>query len=97
MSEDIVRLAMRGGMRFSRWSALPEKMISMRRISVPTLILQESCRDHEIIASNRMDNLQQRNGQRLVMASFRGPQQGPSSEYSYRQAFGKVSFSKWGL
>jgi hypothetical protein len=56
-----------------------------------------AARDHRIIASNRMDNLQQRNGQRLVMASFRGLQHGPSSEYSYRQAFGKASFSKWGL
>jgi hypothetical protein len=88
---------MRGGMRFSRWWELLEKMIWMRRISVPTLILQRSYRDHRIIASNRMDNLQQRNGQRLVMASFRGLQQAPSSEYSYRQAFGKASFSKWGL
>ena len=31
-----------------------------------------------------------RNGQRLVMESFQSPPQGPSSEYSYRQAFGKA-------
>ena len=63
---------MPGAMRFSRWSALPEKMISMRRISMPTPIPQRSCRDRRIIASKRMGKLQQRNGQRLVMGSFRG-------------------------
>ncbi|MFZ1094147.1 MAG: hypothetical protein WAN75_33885, partial [Xanthobacteraceae bacterium] len=70
--------------------ALPEKMISMRRISVPTPIPQRSRRDHRIIASNRIVKLQQRNGQRVVMASFRGLRQGPSSEYSYRRAFAKA-------
>ena len=64
---------MPGGMRFSRWSALPEKMISMRRISAPTPIPQRSCRDHRIIASNRMGKLRQRNGRPLVVGSFRGP------------------------
>ena len=34
---------MRGAMRFSRWSALPEKMISMRPTSVPTPLLRRSC------------------------------------------------------
>ena len=81
---------MRGGMRFSRSWALPEKMISMRRISVPTPIPQRSCRDRRIIASNRMGKLRQRNGQRLVMESFQSLRQGPSSEYSYRQAFAKA-------
>jgi hypothetical protein len=81
---------MHGGMRFSRWWALPEKMISMRRISVPTPIPQRSRRDHRIIESNRMGKPRQRNEQRLVMGGFRGLQQGPSSEYSYRQAFAKA-------
>ena len=81
---------MRGGMRFSRWSVLPEKMISTRRISVPIPTPQRSCRDHRIIASNRMGKLRQRNGQLLVMGSFRRLQPSPSSEYSYRQAFAKA-------
>ena len=63
---------MPGGMPFSRWSALPEKMISMRRISMPAPIPQRSRRDRRIIASKRMGKLRQRNGQRLVMGSFRG-------------------------
>jgi hypothetical protein len=74
---------MPGGMRFSRWWALPEKMISTRRISVPSPIPQRSCRD-------RTGKLRQRNGQRLVMGSSRGLQQGPSSENSYRRAFAKA-------
>ena len=80
---------MRDGMLFSRWWELPEKMISMRRISVPTLVLHRSDRDHRIVASNRMDNLQQRN---LSAGGEKLPdlQQGPSSEYSYRQAFAKA-------
>ena len=53
---------MRGAMRFSRWSALPEKMISMRQISAADPIPQRSCRDHRIIASNRMGKLRRRNG-----------------------------------
>jgi hypothetical protein len=52
---------MRVGMRFSRWWALPEKMISMRRISVATPIPQRSCRDHRTIASKRMGKLRQPN------------------------------------
>jgi hypothetical protein len=66
-------------------------MISMRRISVPTPIPQRSRRDHRrIIASNRMGKPRQRDEQRLVMGGFRGLLQGPSSEYSYRQAFAKA-------
>ena len=42
---------MRAGMRFSRWWALPEKMISRRRISMPAPIPQQSRRDRRIIAS----------------------------------------------
>ena len=42
------------------------------------------------IASSRMGKLRQRNGQRMAMESFRGLQQGPSSENSYRQAFAKA-------
>ena len=64
---------MPGGMRFSRWWALPEKMISTRRISVPTPIPQRSCRDHRIIASSRMGKLRQRNGRQLVVGSLPGP------------------------
>ena len=61
---------MRGGMPFSRWSALPEKMISMRRISALPPSLQRSCRGR---AANRMGKLRQGNGQRLVMESFQSP------------------------
>ena len=50
---------MPGGMRFSPWSASPEKMISTRQISTPSPILQRSCRD-------RMRNLRWRSGQRLT-------------------------------
>jgi hypothetical protein len=81
---------MRGGIRFSRWSALPEKMISMRRISLPTPIPQRACHDHRIIASNRMGKLRQRNGRFLVMGSFRRVRPSPSSEYSYRQPSAKA-------
>jgi hypothetical protein len=77
---------MHGGMPFLRWSALPEKMISMPRISALPPSLQRSCHGR---AANRMGKLRQGNGQRLVMESFQSPQpQGPSSEHSYRQAFG---------
>jgi hypothetical protein len=79
---------MRGGMRSSRWSALPEKMISMRRISMPIPIPQRSHRDHQLSASDRMGKLRQRNGQ--MMENFRGLRLGPSSEYSYRQASAKA-------
>ena len=79
---------MHGGMRFSRSSALPEKMISMRRISALPPSLQRSCHGR---AANQMGKLRQGDGQRLVMESFQSPQpQGPSSEYSYRQAFGRA-------
>jgi hypothetical protein len=50
---------MPGGMRFSPWSASPEKMISTRQISTPSPILQRSCRD-------RMRKLRWRSGQRLT-------------------------------
>jgi hypothetical protein len=63
---------MRGGMRFSRWSALPEKMISTRRTSVPSPIPQESCRDRRIIAGNRTRKFSQRNEQHLVIGSLPG-------------------------
>src|SRR6266566_4124662 len=49
--------------------------------------LQRSCHGR---AANQMGKLRQGNGQRLVMESFQSPPQGPSSEYSYRQAFGRV-------
>jgi hypothetical protein len=79
---------MPGGMRFSPWSALPEKMISMRRISALPLSLRRSCHGP---AASRMDKLGQGNGQRMKVESFQSPQpQGPSSEYSYRQAFGRA-------
>ena len=83
---------MHGGMLFSHSSALPAKMISMRRISVPTPILQRSCRDPEIMASKRMDKLRQRDRGRLFQT-----QQELPSEYSYQQAFGKAWLSNWRL
>jgi hypothetical protein len=67
-------------------------MISMRRISVPTPILQRSCRDPEIMASKRMDKLRQRDRGRPFQT-----QQELSSEYSYQQAFGKAWLSNWRL
>ena len=42
------------------------------------------------IASSRMGKLRQCNGQPMAMETFRGLQQGPSSESSYRQAFAKA-------
>jgi hypothetical protein len=83
---------MHGGTPFSRWSGLPEKMISMRRISVPTPILQRSCKDPEIMASKRTDKLRQRDRGRPFQT-----QQELSSEYSYQQAFGKAWLSNWRL
>jgi hypothetical protein len=65
-------------------------MISTGRISVSIPTQQRSCREHRIIASNRMGKLRQRNRRLLVMGTFRRLQQGPSSEYSYRQAFAKA-------
>jgi hypothetical protein len=77
---------MPGGMRFSPWSALPEKMISMPRISALPPSLRRSCHSP---AASRMDKLRQGNGQRMKVEGFQSQQpQGPSSEYSYRQAFG---------
>ena len=80
---------MRGGMRFSRSWALPEKMISMPRISAPPQARSG--------AATTPDHRKQSNGQATaakrtapVMESFQSLQQGPSSEYSYRQAFGKA-------
>ena len=50
--------------------------------------LQRSCHGR---AANQMGKLRQGNGQRLGMESFQSPQpHGPSSEYSYRQAFGRA-------
>ena len=66
------------------------KMISMRQISVPTLMLQRSDRDLRIVTSNRIRNREQRKLRCAVVESFRHLQQGPSSEYSYRQAFAKA-------
>ncbi len=63
-------LLMRGGMPFSPSWALPEKMISMPRISALPPSLQRSCQGR---ATNRMGKLRQGNGQRLVMESFQGP------------------------
>ena len=48
---------MRGDMPFSRLWALPEKMISTRRISVPTPIPQRSPRDKRTVASSRTGKL----------------------------------------
>ena len=62
-----------------------EKMISMRRISVPSPIPLRSCPDPQIMASKRMDKLRQRDRGRPFQT-----QQGLSSEYSYQQAFGKA-------
>ena len=59
---------MRGGMRFSRSWALPEKMISMPRISALSPSLQRSCHGR---AANQMGKLRQGNGQRLVMEASR--------------------------
>jgi hypothetical protein len=81
---------MHAGMRFSRLRALPEKMISMRRISMPIPIPQRSPLDKRTVASSRTGNPRQRNGQPMAMETFRGLQQGPSSESSYRQAFARA-------
>jgi hypothetical protein len=81
---------MPAGMRFSRWLALPEKMILTRRISVPTPTPQQSCHDRRITASSRMGKLRQGKGRQLVVGSFRALQRGPFSESNYRQAFAKA-------
>jgi hypothetical protein len=81
---------MHGGMPCLRWSVLPEKMISMRQISVPGLLPQRSCRAPRITASKLMNELRERNRERPVMRSLQTVQQGLSSEYSYRQAFGRA-------
>jgi hypothetical protein len=48
--------------------------------------LRRSCHSP---AASRMDKLRQGNGQRMKVEGFQSQQpQGPSSEYSYRQAFG---------
>ena len=79
---------MPGGMRFSPWSALPEKMSSMPRISALPPSLRRSCHGP---AASRIDKLRKGNGQRMKVESFQSPQpQAPSSEYSYRQAFGRA-------
>src|SRR6516225_3261464 len=48
---------MRGGMPFSRWSGLPERMILTRLTSVPAPMPQRSYRQHRINASNRTGKL----------------------------------------
>jgi hypothetical protein len=78
-------------MPFSRLWALPEKMISMRRISMPIPIPQRSPLDKRTVASSRMGKLRQGNGRRqLVVGSLQALRQGPFSESSYRQAFAKA-------
>jgi hypothetical protein len=47
---------MRDGMRFSRWWALLENLISTRRILRPPPIPRRRCRDHRILARKRMGN-----------------------------------------
>jgi hypothetical protein len=81
---------MRAAMPFSRWSVLPEKMISMRRISMPARIPPPSPRDHRISASIRMGKLRHRNGQQQVLGTLRGLRPGQSSKDRYRQAFAKA-------
>jgi hypothetical protein len=76
---------MHGGTPFSHWSGLPEKMIWMRRTSVPGPLAQPSRRDPRMIASKRMDKLRQRDRGRPFHTL-----QGLSSEHSYRQAFAKA-------
>jgi hypothetical protein len=61
----------------------------MRRISVPGLLPQRSCRGPRIIAIKRM-KLLERNCERPVMGSLRTLQPGVSSECSYRQVFAKA-------
>jgi hypothetical protein len=79
---------MHGGMPFSRSSGLPEKMISMRRISVLPPSLQRSRHGR---AANRLGKLRQGIGQGQVIESVQSPQpQGPSLKGSYRQAFGRA-------
>jgi hypothetical protein len=78
---------MRGAMRFSRSSALPEKMIWMHRISVPTPHLQRSCHGR---AGHRMGKLPQRDREPIAIAGDQRQQQSPSSENNYRQAFAKA-------
>jgi hypothetical protein len=77
-------------MPFSRLWALPEKMISMRRISMPIPIPQRSPLDKRTVASSRMGKLRQGNGRQLVVGSLQALRQGPFSESSYRQAFAKA-------
>jgi hypothetical protein len=58
------------------------------RISALPPSLRRSCHGP---AASRMDKLRQENGQRMKLESFQSPQpQAPSSEYSYRQAFGRA-------
>jgi len=80
---------MRGGMPFSQWSALPEKMISTPPISVRPPIPRRSCRGG-MIAYNRMGKPRRRNDQPPATGSFQALQQGPFSERSYRQAFARA-------
>jgi hypothetical protein len=77
-------------MRFSRWSALPEKMISTRQISAPTPIPHQSWRAHRITASSRMGKLRQGKGRQLVAGSLQALRQRPFSESNYPQAFAKA-------
>jgi hypothetical protein len=64
---------MRGGMPFLRWSALPEKMISTRRISRPSPILQRNSREHRISASRRMGKQRQVKGRSADGRKFPDP------------------------
>jgi hypothetical protein len=81
---------MRGDMPFSRLWALPEKMISTRRISVPTPTPQQSCHDRWVTASRRMGKMREGKGRQPMVGSSRALQQSPSSENNYRQAFAKA-------
>ena len=58
------------------------------RISALPPSLRRSCHGP---AASRIDKLRKGNGQRMKVESFQSPQpQAPSSEYSYRQAFGRA-------
>jgi hypothetical protein len=74
---------MPGGMRYSRWWGLLERMISTRRISMPAPILQRNHRE-------QTGRLQQRNAQNVVMGGSRALQQGQPSPNSFRRSFAKA-------
>jgi hypothetical protein len=62
-----------GGMPFSRWSALLERMISTRRISMPCPSQQWSCRDLTLV-TNRRRKLGEPSGQVAVVGRLRSLQ-----------------------